>query len=68
MVERPPFHCSFCNKSEREVAQLVAGTKAFICDECVDLCAYIISSSRGGKAMDLAATEKRLDAEYRPNG
>ncbi len=27
--------CSFCGKSEDEVKRLVAGSKAFICDECV---------------------------------
>ena len=27
--------CSFCGKSQDEVKELVAGSKAFICDECV---------------------------------
>ena len=29
--------CSFCDKSMNEV-RLVAGPRAFICPECVDLC------------------------------
>jgi ATP-dependent Clp protease ATP-binding subunit ClpX len=35
--------CSFCMKSQDEVAQIVAGpANVFICDECVGLCgAYI---------------------------
>lgn len=33
-----PIHCSFCLKSQHEVAKLVAGPHSvFICDECVAL-------------------------------
>jgi ATP-dependent Clp protease ATP-binding subunit ClpX len=33
------LYCSFCMKSQHEVAKLVAGpAQIFICDECVDLC------------------------------
>jgi ATP-dependent Clp protease ATP-binding subunit ClpX len=34
--------CTFCGKSQREVAKLVAGPDAYICNECVDLCNEII--------------------------
>jgi ATP-dependent Clp protease ATP-binding subunit ClpX len=27
--------CSFCGKSETEVAKLVAGPRVYICDQCV---------------------------------
>ena len=34
-----PLHCSFCLKSQHEVAKLIAGPgNLFICDECVALC------------------------------
>lgn len=34
-----PLHCSFCLKSQHEVAKLIAGPGfIFICDECVALC------------------------------
>jgi hypothetical protein len=33
--------CSFCGKSSPEVAQLVAGPHALICDQCVTLCREI---------------------------
>jgi len=37
------LYCSFCFKSQHEVAKLVAGPSAiFICDECVDLCNKVI--------------------------
>ncbi len=35
--------CSFCNKSQPEVAKLVAGPGVYICNECIDLCNQIIS-------------------------
>lgn len=31
------LRCSFCGKSEADVAKLVAGPRVFICDECVAL-------------------------------
>lgn len=35
--------CSFCGKSQEQVRKLIAGPEgAFICDECVDICAEII--------------------------
>ena len=34
-----PFHCSFCMKSQHDVAKLIAGPGfLFICDGCVALC------------------------------
>jgi ATP-dependent Clp protease ATP-binding subunit ClpX len=29
------LRCSFCGKDESEVAKLVAGPRAYICDQCV---------------------------------
>lgn len=34
--------CSFCGKSQKQVAQLIAGPQIYICDECVALCNEII--------------------------
>ena len=37
------IRCSFCGKSQGQVRKLIAGPKgAYICDECVDICAEII--------------------------
>ena len=36
------LRCSFCGRSEREVAKLIAGAKGHICDRCVRLCDAII--------------------------
>ncbi|HIS48700.1 MAG TPA: ATP-dependent Clp protease ATP-binding subunit ClpX [Candidatus Scybalocola faecigallinarum] len=35
--------CSFCNKTQDQVRKLIAGPNAYICDECVDICAEIIN-------------------------
>lgn len=34
--------CSFCNKTQEQVRKLIAGPNAYICDECIDICAEII--------------------------
>jgi hypothetical protein len=31
------LYCSFCGKSQYDVARLIAGPTVYICDECVDL-------------------------------
>nr|WP_330389258.1 ATP-dependent Clp protease ATP-binding subunit ClpX [Parasporobacterium paucivorans] len=37
------LRCSFCGKSQDQVRKLIAGPDgAYICDECVDICAEII--------------------------
>ena len=36
------LYCSFCGKSQHEVRKLIAGPSVYICDECVELCNYII--------------------------
>jgi ATP-dependent Clp protease ATP-binding subunit ClpX len=37
--------CSFCNKSRQEVQTLIAGQGAFICDECVEVCAKLVKEA-----------------------
>ena len=37
------FRCSFCGKPQEQVHKLIAGPNgAYICDECVEICAEII--------------------------
>jgi ATP-dependent Clp protease ATP-binding subunit ClpX len=39
VTAQEPLHCSFCLKSQHEIAKLIAGPGGiFICDECVALC------------------------------
>ena len=37
------LHCSFCGKSQGEVAKLIAGPMVFICDSCVGICNEVIA-------------------------
>jgi ClpX C4-type zinc finger len=37
--------CSFCGKTSHEVGGMIAGPKAFICDECVSMCHEIVSNT-----------------------
>jgi len=34
--------CSFCGRSKSEVKHLIAGQRAYICDECVELCSNLL--------------------------
>jgi len=38
------LRCSFCGRSEHEVAKLVAGRRAFICDTCIGLCVAVAAN------------------------
>jgi hypothetical protein len=42
-TKSPLASCSFCGKSNAEVMRIVAGPGVYICNECVALCAEIIS-------------------------
>ncbi len=45
-----PLHCSFCLKSQHEVAKLIAGPGSiYICDECVGLCDVLVA----GRSLDI---------------
>jgi ClpX C4-type zinc finger len=44
--------CSFCGKADNQVTRIVAGPGVFICNECVDLCATIISDDPGTTSED----------------
>ena len=40
--DRKLLRCSFCNKTQDRVRKLIAGPNAYICDECVQICAEIV--------------------------
>jgi hypothetical protein len=57
------LYCSFCDKSQNEVRKLIAGPTVFICAECVELCADIISEenkSSLAKSRDGIPTPKEI--------
>lgn len=56
------IRCDFCDKSHAEVELLVAHPRVAICNECVAICAEIISEER---ARRIAAVN--ADAEASPD-
>jgi ATP-dependent Clp protease ATP-binding subunit ClpX len=43
------LRCSFCGKSEQEVAKLIAGARGTICDACVRRCNEILEKEKTKK-------------------
>lgn len=42
----PVFYCTFCGKSQNEVAVIVRCESACICDICIDICTDIVQKNR----------------------
>lgn len=40
------LRCSFCGKTQHEVKKLIVGPTVYICNECIELCAGIISDGQ----------------------
>jgi hypothetical protein len=40
----PRATCSFCGKTQDQVAKIIAGANGYICDECVALCNDIVTN------------------------
>ncbi len=60
---RDSFHCSFCGKKHNEVRKLIAGSTAFICNECIDLCFGILQEENkfsGKKEGDVQLKPKEI--------
>ena len=59
--------CSFCNKSQRDVAKLIAGPSVYICVDCVDICNQIVAEDKvlesGEKTDSEAVPAVRGDVE-----
>ncbi len=54
------IRCSFCGKTQEQVNRLIAGPNgAYICDECIDICAEIIDE----EAFEGNETEKKSGEE-----
>jgi len=54
------LQCSFCGKAQGEVARLIAGRSAHICNECIDLCSDIVREERAAPPAP-QADAKRMD-------
>lgn len=61
----PEIRCSFCGRSNRDTKKMISGPRAFICDECVQLCAEIIVDERtpDGSALTVIGDHASTRAE-----
>jgi len=66
LIPKRRLRCSFCGKSEREVAKLMAGPKVHICDACVGVCNRILEAAPTTFAGWDAMTDGQLLAALRP--
>jgi hypothetical protein len=65
---RSHLFCSFCRKSDKDVAKLIAGPGVHICDACVDACNAILAGRKtGGFAGWETLTDKALLAALAPS-
>ncbi len=53
-------YCSFCGKSQDEVAKLIAGPSVYICDECIELCNEIVLEAGAKESEDSVNSELYL--------
>ena len=62
------LYCSFCRKSEAEVAKLIGGPGVHICDACVGLCNRILAGRpTPGFAGWEALSDEQLVASLAPS-
>ena len=60
-ISNERLYCSFCGKTEDQVRRLIAGPEgAFICDECVEICAGIIEEEVYGNDESIAEESNLL--------
>jgi ATP-dependent Clp protease ATP-binding subunit ClpX len=60
MTDSKPTQCSFCSKSQDQVVKLVVSPTAGICNECIELCAKILTKQPSAKTEN---TEFDLDPQ-----
>ncbi len=44
MINNKMLICSFCGKDQNSIEQMIVGSKGYICNECVNLCASTLKS------------------------
>ncbi|MDR1481704.1 MAG: ATP-dependent Clp protease ATP-binding subunit ClpX [Synergistaceae bacterium] len=57
---RRKVRCSFCGKTQDEVPKLIAGTGAYICTDCVQLCNMMIRDEAESMKVPLPSTQDKL--------
>ena len=47
--DKKDVRCSFCGRTQDEVKRLIAGPNAYICNDCVGICADLINEENDGE-------------------
>jgi ATP-dependent Clp protease ATP-binding subunit ClpX len=50
--------CDFCKKTQHQVEVLIAGPRAMICNECIDLCNEFVAKHRAEKVVENTQTQE----------
>ena len=66
MTGKRKNRCSFCGRSEDEVALLLTGLNGFICDECVRQAEHIVRESMGSKVSPKKGDNADFDIKELP--
>ena len=60
----PELSCSFCKKSEHEVAKLAAGPGVHICDACVAIAARVMQEADTTRTRVWIRLSRRLHERF----
>ena len=61
-LDKKPLKCSFCGKTEKDVARLIGGPSVYICDGCAGTCNKILEATPSTFAgWDKMTNEQLLD-------
>jgi len=66
LMPKRRLRCSFCGKPDSEVSRLIAGSKVYICDVCVDSCNRILDAVPATFAGWDKMNDEQLLAALRP--
>jgi len=66
MTGKKKNRCSFCGRSEDEVAMLLTGLNGFICDECARQAEHIVRENLGSKVNPKKGNDMALDMKEIP--
>ena len=66
MTGKKKNRCSFCGRSEDEVAMLLTGLNGFICDECARQAEHIVRENLGSRVNPKKGNDMALDMKELP--
>ncbi len=66
MTGKKKNRCSFCGRSEDEVAMLLTGLNGFICDECARQAEHIVRENLGSRVNPKKGNDMALDMKKIP--